>query len=162
MICGITLALADIIIILFLFMNTFDCVAFKNSLLLFSCLAQLVKWNILIVILLLKVQNISTCRWVSSWLPNKTLSVTVHCAKSSQHMVIPGVLQGGVLGPVLFLVYIHDIRSCKIYCNPKLFADDFLAYHQINSHVDVDNFQSDLNKLTMGRYLANELSSGKM
>ena len=63
-------------------------------------------------------------------------------------IVKSGVLQGTVLGPLFFLVYINDIskglsKGTKI----KLFADDSLLYRTIDSPKDSAILQKDLNTL---------------
>ena len=98
--------------------------------------------------LILKMEAIgihrSTCSWISDWLSNRLLTVTVNGAQSSLHHVTSGVPQGSVLGPLLFLLYINDMPSCVHFCNLRLFADDSLAFHRIQSQVDVDHIQSGL------------------
>ena len=58
-----------------------------------------------------------------------------------------GVLQGSVLGPVLFLIYINDI-SHNIHSQLQLFADDCLMYRTVQSSDNHDTLQDDLNTLT--------------
>lgn len=48
-----------------------------------------------------------------------------------------GVLEGSVLGPLLFLVYINDIHLCvEPPITIKLFADDCVLYTAINNRND--------------------------
>ena len=55
-------------------------------------------------------------------------------------------LQGTVVGPLLFLVYINDMPE-KISCTTRLFADDSLVYRTIRSKEKRTLLQQDLAKL---------------
>jgi len=55
-------------------------------------------------------------------------------------------LQGTVLGPLLFLIYINDI-VLGIDSEIRLFADDCILYRQIRNSCDSASLQSDINKL---------------
>ena len=65
---------------------------------------------------------------------------------SEEVRVMSGVLQGSVLGPLLFLAYVNDIwRNIKF--NIQLFADDCIIYMKIIDSNDIDKLQTDLNRL---------------
>ena len=47
--------------------------------------------------------------WIKSFLSNRTQYVVVDGHKSLKSLIISGVPQGTVLGPILFIIYIDDI-----------------------------------------------------
>ena len=64
--------------------------------------------------------------WISKWLEDRKQRVMVNGMSSDWCDVISSVIQGSVLGPILFVLYINDIDTCigkKEGIMPK-FADD--------------------------------------
>ena len=88
----------------------------------------------------------TTLQWIRSFLSDRTQRVVVEGKSSSSAPVTPGVPQGTVLGPLLFLAYINDLPS-KINAMARLFADDCLLYRNIRTDEDAESLQDDLNKL---------------
>ena len=57
-----------------------------------------------------------------------------------------GVLQGSVLGPLLFLMCVNDIWR-DLESNIKLFADDSIINRKIMNDSNIDTLQIDLDRL---------------
>ena len=55
--------------------------------------------------------NNNTYYWISSWVTKQTQRVLVNGSASNYIPVAPGVSQGAVLGPLMFLIYINDINK---------------------------------------------------
>ena len=63
-------------------------------------------------------------------------------------LIMSGVPQGTVLGPILFLIFINDIASCVLRSTLRCFADDTRICRSISDSHNVTEFQSDLDKVT--------------
>jgi hypothetical protein len=71
--------------------------------------------------------------WISAFLHNRTQCVVLENCFSTVTDVKSGVVQGSVLGPILFLIFINDVTSvCNNDVKIKLFADDVKLYSIIN------------------------------
>jgi len=63
-------------------------------------------------------------QWFKSYLSNRYQYVAISNSKSKLKLVIHGVPQGSVLGPLLFLLYINDLHFCIQTSETYHFADD--------------------------------------
>ena len=84
----------------------------------------------------------STHKWISSWLYGRTQQVVLDGQASDPVPVLSGVPQGSVLGPVLFLMFINDLRD-NIRSSVRLFADDCVLYRNRHSIQDCLTLQED-------------------
>ena len=62
--------------------------------------------------------------WFKSYLGNRKQCVNINDNSSKCSGLTCGVLQGSVLGPLLFLIYINDIYTSAPKVSFHLFADD--------------------------------------
>ena len=60
---------------------------------------------------------------ISSFLSNRWLRVVLNEKSSQEYPVNAGVLQGSILGPTLFLLYINDLAD-DVICEIAICADD--------------------------------------
>ena len=84
--------------------------------------------------------------WIKGFLTNRTQRVVLDNKERHSTKVLSGVLQGTVLAPLLFLLYVNDLPEC-VYNKIKLYADDVLLYSVICSKADCIRLQEDLNLL---------------
>ena len=94
--------------------------------------------------------------WIKSFLINRVQSVVVDGHYSYPAVVISGVPQGTVLGPILFLIYINDMNECISHSMLSSFADDTRLSMAISMSDDMTHLQADLNK-TIEWSLANNM-----
>ena len=69
-------------------------------------------------------------------------------ATSSKADVVSGVLQGSVLGPILFILYINDLPE-HVSSRLKMFADDTKIYGPATTVDKTKVIQDDLEKLQL-------------
>ena len=84
--------------------------------------------------------------WIEQWLTGRRQQVVVDGEVSNWKSVLSGVLQGSVLGPILFLIYINDLDD-SITSNVLKFADDTKLFRKVNTDGDKQHLQNDLDRL---------------
>lgn len=67
-------------------------------------------------------------RWFQSYLSDRTQICQYGNSTSLPKLVPLGVPQGSVLGPLLFILYINDMKKAIKHCDVNLFADDTVIF----------------------------------
>ena len=78
--------------------------------------------------------------WFSSYLPNKNKFVTVNGFYLDLWNVWPGMPQGSVLGPVLFVLYINDLHKAIKFSSPFYFTDHTCIWNKQSSVDKINKF----------------------
>ena len=95
--------------------------------------------------------------WFKSYFTNRMQYVSINGISSDLLKVNFGVPQGSVLGPLLFLLYIHDLHNSIRFSSPFHFANDTgLLNTQDNMHVISTTLNKDLRELSF-RLNANKI-----
>ena len=79
-------------------------------------------------ILLAKLNHYGICEvsndWFKSYLSNCNQYVSINGYECGLAALNCGILQGSVIGPILFLLYINDLNQAIKFCKVHHFADD--------------------------------------
>ena len=81
--------------------------------------------------------------WFKNYLSNRNQFVYTNGEKSDLLGISKGVPQGSILGPILFLVYINDIKNCTSLMT-LLFADDsnfLISGKDLNEIIEILNIE---------------------
>ena len=88
-------------------------------------------------------------RWIRGWLKDRQQRVVLNGEASLWELVLSGVPQGSVLGPLLFLIFINDLDESGHAAEIILkFADDTKIAQPIRNKEDKRRLQSALDGLT--------------
>jgi len=87
--------------------------------------------------------------WIESFLQNRTQETRVGSSLSDTTKLTSGVVQGSVIGPLLFVLFINDIAQLfndgTSNCVCKLYADDLKLYSVLECNADASVLQDKLN-----------------
>ena len=76
-----------------------------------------------------------------SYLTERRQYVDYNETNSSLEHISTGVLQGYILGPLLFIIYISDIAQSSPYFNFITYADDTTLCGQIAGQIDIETLK---------------------
>ena len=81
-------------------------------------------------------------KWFASYISNREQTCFVNGTMSTFKKIVCGVLQGSILGPLLFFLYINDLPDSLHDTTPCLYTDDT---HIFTSAKDSEELASNLN-----------------
>ena len=73
---------------------------------------------------------------IFSFLSDRQLRVILDGKSSQEYLINGGVPQGSILGPTLFLLYIHDLPN-DVICDIAIYADDTTLYSKCDQASDL-------------------------
>ena len=91
--------------------------------------------------------NNKLINWFTSYLGHRKQRVVLNNVYSDWLPVTSGMLQGSILGPLMFLLYINGMPSVSSLCTTALFADDVKCFKEIKSQTDSVILQNHLDML---------------
>ena len=86
-------------------------------------------------------------KWIMSFLMGRKQCVIVNGNKSTPTLVLSGVPQGSVLGPLLFILFMTDIDKDVQYSFSSSYADDTRIMNKIANIEDIYHLQNDMNAM---------------
>ena len=88
--------------------------------------------------------------WIADFLTDRKQTVQVNGVSSFIALVLSGVPQGTVLGPLLFIIYVNDLPPVVIDARTGVFADDTRLIQAIRSiciELDMLSLKDDLHRV---------------
>ena len=76
--------------------------------------------------------------WFKSFLSNRKQFIQINNEENTELEAITcGVPQGSIPGPLLFLLYVNDLKNASDLLDPIMFADDTNLFLTVSTHKDI-------------------------
>ena len=85
--------------------------------------------------------------WIENWLEGRKQRVILNGFQSDWKDVSSSVVQGSVMGPMCFIIYINDLEE-NIDSTVSKFADDTKLYNDVSTPMGILQIQHDIDKLS--------------
>ena len=88
--------------------------------------------------------------WIQEYLCGSSHCTRIGVAYSMLACMLSGIIQGSVIGPLLFLIFLNDLVEllASVGITVKVFADDMKIYIRVTSNIDVRRWQTALDLVT--------------
>ena len=86
-------------------------------------------------------------KWFTSYLSHRTQYVQYKDKTSSKSQITTGVPQGSILGPLLFIIYVNDLKNISKSFKFIIYADDTTLIEPICSFENEESINSELCKV---------------
>jgi len=100
--------------------------------------------------LLLKIQNYGIqgkmWSWSADFLRSQKQRISIEGCQSTVVMVLSGIPQGSVIGPLLFIIFVNEMPEL-VHSSILIFADDTKVFTEIRNEEDVTKLQENLTAL---------------
>ena len=84
--------------------------------------------------------------WIADFLKGTKQQVSIEGCLSILVMILSGIPQGSVLGPLLFILFVNEMPDL-VHSSILMFADDTKLFTEIHNEEDVKRLQTDLTTL---------------